>query len=707
MPRDIDDNNRRRTSSNNSKKKKGKGKSKRKVFTGRMRKRLLVGMLIFCVLFCVILGKIIYFNIFKREEYNEALLGHKGITSSPVPYKRGDIYDCNGSVLATSTMMYNLIIEPANITENEYTVEPTVKALKKYFNIPEEETYKYLEEKDSFYNVIRKKLTYDDVKAYLTDSRDPELKKENLKYVVGIQLEIEYKRTYPNNELGCHMLGFVIGGNEGLGGIEGGYNSYLNGQNGRNYSYLGEGDNLVREVERPVNGNSLVTTIDSEAQRIVQTNVEEFEEEMGAKNISVLVMNPKNCEILALYNSHQFNPNNAYDMDCCKYLFENKDYLTDEEEERFAPEIADGVINDAEYESILGKMTDDERVEKLDYLWRNFVVSDSFEPGSTYKVFTVSGALEDGVISGDEQFYCDGYQQVADYTIKCHNVYGHGMLSVPQALEYSCNDCLMQIAALEGSATFDKYQVLFGFGQRTNVDIAGEGSDADLAAMVYHQDTLNPVELATSSFGQGVTVTMMQLGTAFCSVINGGYYYQPHIVKQIIDEDGNLVKNYDKILVRRTISEETSDEMKEILKEVVENGTGKKAMIEGYEIGGKTGTAEKLPRGNGKYILSFIGFSPVKDPQVVIYCVVDEPESDNQAATAAGTLLFNQIAEDLLPYMNIYKTGTATETDATVGDEIATPVFEGNAPEISVAGSTPEENATEATTEENSESTEE
>ena len=218
-------------------------------------------------------------------------------------------------------------------------------------------------------------------------------------------------------------------------------------------------------------------------------------------------------------------------------------------------------------------------------------------------------------------------------------------------------------------------------------------SDEDLATMIYHEDTLNPVELATSSFGQGVTVTMMQLGTAFCSVVNGGYYYQPHVVKQVLDGDGNLVENYDKILVRRTISNETSDEMKRILKEVVENGTGKKAIVEGYEIGGKTGTAEKLPRGNGKYILSFIGFSPVESPQVVIYCVVDEPGTEDQSSSGAGTLLFNRIADELLPYMNIYKTGDASPTDAMPIDEVATPVFDGDAPEISVAGSTPEENA--------------
>ena len=664
-------------------------KKKRRVMVKRMRTRLFVLLMCFSGVFAVIFGAIIYYNLKHGEEYTERILSQKGYESVIVPYKRGDIYDCNGSVLATSTMVYNVVIEPKNILKFEKKKKATLAALDKYFSVSAEEAAGYLEHKDSWYEVIRKKLTYDDVKDYMADERDGKLTD-----VVGIRLEEEYRRTYPNDELACHMLGFVVSGNEGIGGIEGAYNSYLNGQNGRKYSYLGEDYNLQREVELPVNGNSLVTTIDSEVQRIVQVKCEEFMDEMGAKNISVLVMNPKNCEILALYNSHQYNPNNAYSMDSCKYQFETKDEK----------------LSDSEYQDLVKKMTDEEKVETLNNVWRNFVISDSFEPGSTFKPFTISGALEDGVITGDEEFYCDGIQHVADWDIKCHNVYGHGMLTVPQALEYSCNDCLMQIAALEGSSTFDKYQVLFGFGQKTNIDISGEASEDDLYTMVYHQDTLNPVELATSSFGQGVTVTMMQLGTAFCSVINGGYYYQPHVVKQVLDADGNLVKNYDRILVRRTISEDTSDEMKHILQEVVENGTGKKAMIEGYEIGGKTGTAEKLPRGNGKYILSFIGFAPVSDPQVMIYCVVDEPGADDQASSAAGTLLFNKIAEELLPYMNIYKTGEPVAEGDSVGDEVATPVFEGAAPEISVAGSTPEQNATEApteeTTEENTESTE-
>ncbi len=646
-------------------------KPKRRVFTGRMRKRLLVLLLIVSMGFLVVIGAICYYNFIKGDKYSEKVLSQNNYESITVPFKRGNIYDCNGSILATSNKVYNLVIEPKNILSSARTEEDTRETLYKYFGVTKEEMDEYLKDSESWYKVIRKKLTYDEVKDYQAF-----MKSGDTGRVSGIRLQDEYVRSYPNNELACHMLGFVVSGNEGIGGIEGSYNSYLNGQNGRTYSYLSKDYSLQKSLERPVDGDSLVTTIDTETQRIVQKKCTEFMKDMGAKNISVLVMNPKNCEILAMYNSHQFDPNNAYSMVPTKYQFKEYEDMSDEA-----------------FEAIADEMSDEDKLKALNDLWRSFVISDSFEPGSTYKTFTISGALEDGVITGNEEFYCDGIQHVADWDIKCHNVYGHGMLSVPRALEQSCNDCLMQIAALEGSTIFDKYQVLFGFGQKTNIDIAGEGSDEDLYSMVYHEDTLNPVELATSSFGQGVTVTMMQLGTAFCSVVNGGYYYQPHVVKQILDSDGNLVQNYDKILVRRTISNETSEQMKQILKEVVEEGTGRKAIVEGYEIGGKTGTAEKLPRGNGKYILSFIGFSPVKDPQVVIYCVVDEPGADDQSSSAAGTLLFNKIAEELLPYMNIYKTGDASPTDAIGTDEVATPVFEGAAPEISVAGSTPEENA--------------
>ncbi len=646
-------------------------KRKRKVFIKRMRKHLLCLLLLFSIAFAGLIGVLVYINVTKGAKYSQKVLSQKNFESISVPFRRGDIYDRNGSILATSAKVYNLVIEPKNILKDEKKKSATSAALSEYFGVTNEEMTEYLADSNSLYKVIRKKLTYDEVRKFqkFQDSAEG-------RNVTGIWFEDEYVRDYPNDELGCHMLGFVVSGNEGIGGIEGGYNSYLNGQDGRIYAYLAEDYSLQKKLEPAIDGDSLVTTIDTETQRIVQRNCEEFMAEMGAKNISVLVMDPGNCEILAMYNSHQYNPNNAYDMVPTKYQYERENKTS---------------ISDEAYEALAEKMTDEEKLKALNDLWRNFVISDSFEPGSTFKPFTISGAIEDGAITVDQTFNCDGIQHVADYDIKCHNVYGHGALNVTQALEYSCNDCLMQIAALEGPTMFDKYQQLYGFGQKTNIDIAGESSEADLAAMIYHRDTLNPVELATSSFGQGVTVTMMQLGTAFCSAINGGYYYQPHVVKQIIDSDGNVVKNYDKILVRRTISEDTSEKMRQMLFEVVDEGTGKKAIVEGYQIGGKTGTAEKLPRGNGKYILSFIGFAPVDDPQVVIYCVVDEPGAEDQASSAAGTLLFNKIATELLPYMNIYRTGTS---EPGVGeDEIATSVFDGAAPEISVAGSTPEENA--------------
>ena len=301
-------------------------KRKRKVFTGRMRKRLLVLLLLFSMVFVVIVGAIVYYNFVRGDKYSQRVLSQNNYESISVPFKRGNIYDCNGSILATSTKVYNLVLEPKNILSSERAEKATREALNKYFGITADEMNEYLKDSESWYEVVRKKLTYDEVKdfqAYVKTSEGS--------LVTGVWLQDEYERNYPYKELACHMLGFVVSGNEGIGGLEGGYNSYLNGQNGRTYSYLGKDNNLQKSLEAPVNGDSLVTTIDVETQRIVQKNCEEFEAEMnGAKNISVLVMNPKNCEILALYNSHQFDCNNAYSMVPTKYQFEDAAGMSDE-----------------------------------------------------------------------------------------------------------------------------------------------------------------------------------------------------------------------------------------------------------------------------------------------------------------------------------------------------------------------------------------
>ncbi|MBR1508244.1 MAG: penicillin-binding protein 2 [Eubacterium sp.] len=631
-------------------------KRKKKVFLRRMRLQLAVVMVAFTVCLVFLIARIVYINLVSGPKYKQRVLNQKGYNSVTVPFKRGDIIDRNGTVLATSNKIYNLVIEPANILQREENKEATVKALKEFFDITDEEMTDYLKDEKSFYKVIRKKLEYPEVRKF----KDYCKESDEGRKVIGVWFEEDYVRYYPYNEMACHLLGFTVSGNQGLSGIEGYYDDELNGEPGRTYSYINNDFNVENRTEPALNGYSLVTSLDIEVQKIVQKNCEEYMQLLETKNVSVLVMDPNNCEVLAIYNCHQYDPNKPYDTEPIRYQFKN--------EENGNP------MTDQEFEVALASMTDADVVGDLEEVWRDYAVSDNYEPGSTYKTFTISGAVEEKKVALEDQFYCQGYLQVADATIRCHHVTGHGMVTTVQALEQSCNPALMQIAKKEGKEDFDKYQKLFGFGQRTNIDLNGEPSAATLNSLVYDVDSLNSVELATSSFGQGVTVTMMQLGTAFCSVINGGNYYQPHVVKQIIDSDGNVIENKKNVLVRKTISEETSDTMKEMLRGVVVNGTGKKAAVEGYSIGGKTGTAEKLPRGQRKYILSFIGFAPVENPEVVIYCLVDEPDPDSQYFTSTGCILFNMIAEDLLPYLNIYKEETDNTDPFAGGQQITTEV---------------------------------
>lgn len=643
-------------------------RKKRKVFTNVMRGRLKFVFGCCIAGFCILGGKIIWINTHSGSAYKQQVLTQQGYTSKVIPYKRGDIVDTNGTILATDKKVYDLILEPANIVEYEKKKEATISALKQFFGFTDEEVAGFLSNEKSYYVVAKKGVEYEEVQKF-----EEYCNSEAGANVVGIYYEERYVRVYPNKELACHLLGFTVSGNVGMYGVEEYYNSELNGTNGREYSYLNEDYGVTKSIEAATNGNNLVTSIDANIQKIVEEKVKAKLEEEDAKNISVIVMNPNNCQILALYNSHTFDPNDAYDLDSTQYQFDTEEEL---EESGFSS-----------FEDFKQNGTDEQHVDALYKVWRNFPVSDVFEPGSTYKTFTISGALEEGVITPQDTFFCDGGEQVEDYYINCHahEYGGHGMLDLSGALEKSCNDALMQIAAKEGVSMFDKYQILFGFGQSTNVDLPGEPSDSSLSTLVYHADNMHAVELATSSFGQGVTTSMMQVATAFCSAINGGYYYEPSVVQRIEDDNGNIVENREPVLVRRTISEDVSAEMRQFLKSVVTDGTGKKAAVEGYEIGGKTGTAEKLPRGNGKYILSFIGFAPVENPQVVIYVVADEPELQSGSGEAAH--LFSDIAAEIFPYMNIYKTDESYDIDeATAEDEPATPIYGGEAPANDVAG---------------------
>ena len=657
---------------------------KRRRFGRKMKKRLLIAMVAFLAVFAVLIFNLINITVSKGAKYEQNVLAQQGYSSTVIPYRRGDIIDANGTVLASTKKVYNLILEPKNILNpiNKDATDVTKNAIKQYFGFTDAELNKLLSNENSYYEIAKKKLEYEEVKPF-----QDYCKSDEGKLVTGVYLEEEYVRVYPNKELACHLLGFTVSGNVGLYGIEQNYNSYLNGYNGRQYSYLNEDYSMTQTVEPAVNGYNLVTSIDAKLQSIVQEKVDEFMNgEESARNVSVLVMDPKTCNILALYNSHTFDPNDAYDTDATRYQFPD---MTDEE-----------------FKEYMKNATDDERIGALNKLWRNFAISDVYEPGSTYKAFTVAGALEENVIDKNDMFLCDGGEQKDIYYIKCWYHAGHGEQTIAQSLENSCNDALMQIAAKEGSARFDKYQVRFGFGQMTNVDIPGEPDQDSFSLVVYHKDTLNEVELATSSFGQGVCVSMVQLGAAFCSLINGGYYYEPSVVQRIEDENGNIIDSKKNVLVRRTISEETSATMRDILFRVIEEGTGELAGVEGYEVGGKSGTAEKLPRGNGKYILSFIGFAPVDDPKVMIYVVVDEP--GKQSYSLAAKNLFREISKEVFPYMNIYKTNDNYDIDyENATNEVVDGIYGDVIPEDDIAGGENpyEDNSGNGTTGENTEGT--
>lgn len=588
--------------------------------------------------------------------------------SRSIPFKRGDIRDRNGTVLATSEKVYNLVLDPYVVLNSHGDcAEPTAEAIEKFFGINESEVYKILDDNpDSRYVVMKKELDYDTVKAYqdFMNSED-EKDKEESAYVKGIWFEEEYLRKYPYDSLAAAMIGFTVKGNEGTWGLEGYYNDMLNGTDGREYGYLSEESNFERTTIGAVNGYNVVSTIDLNIQRIVEKYVAKLNNERGSKNTGVIVADPNTGEILAMASAPTFNLNDPRDL---------KTYFTEEE---------------------IKEMTDEDIVNFYNQVWRNFCVSDTFEAGSTVKPLTIGAALDEHRVTAEDSFFCDGGEELFDGVgtqhIACHNVYGHGATTLQEAIMWSCNDALMQVGSKLGSSEMLKYHHLFGFGQYTGIDLPGEASAESL---IFDESTMGSFELATSAFGQGFNLSMVQMVAAFSSIVNGGHYYRPHVVKEIKTESGNVVKSFDKVLVQNTLSEETCNWLKEAMHQTVAddgvNTTGTAARVEGYTIGGKTGTAEKVPRGTGKYVVSFIGFAPVENPQVVVYVVVDELQ-DNQEDSGAPTKMAGDILREVLPYLQIFPS-TGTETGDEYG-ESKSDTYQWGAESETNADGTPAESA--------------
>lgn len=605
----------------------------RRKFSKLMQKKLVMLFIAIVLAFVFLVGKITYINASNGEKYTKIVLDQQQYDSRTIPFKRGDIVDRNGTKLATSERIYNVILDMNAMCSKEDYIEPTIKVLEECFGIEREEVEKLMEENPTGrYNILKKGVDY------ATAQKFEEIEEDTKQYpnVKGIWLEEDYQRKYPYNTLASDVIGFTVSGNVGSNGIEAAYNSILNGTDGREYGYLDTGSNFEQTVKEPENGKTVVTTIDLQVQSIVEKYVLEFNEKHkneakkgeGSKNTAVIVMNPQNGEILAEASYPNYDLNNPRDL---------SQYYSKESIE---------------------EMTDEEKVETLNELWNNFCVSATYEPGSTIKPFTIAAGLELGTLTGDESYNCGGVLHVGDHDIHCSNRSGHGMQSLKKSLENSCNVALMEIGEAIGKEEFCRYQSLFGFGQLTGIDLPGEASTEGL---LYTAENMDASSLATNAFGQNFNVTMTQLAAGFCSLINGGEYYKPHVVKQIQDENGNVTEDKDPVLLRRTVSEETSEIIKDYMFGVVEEGTGASAAVEGYDVGGKTGTAEKLPRRNGKYLVSFIGYAPQENPQVMVYVVIDEPNAASQANSGFATELAAKIMKEIFPYLGVEKSTKATE----------------------------------------------
>ena len=622
-------------------------------FSKGMRKKLMVLFTCITLLLCALIGRLMYINYTSGEKYKEKVLSMQSYDSVTIPYQRGDILDSNGTVLATSVAVYNVIMDCSvmNATtkvdgENvKKYVEPTIAALLECFPDLDEQTLRgYLRDKsDSKYIILKKKLSYDEIQPFinLQEAVDEDGNKINPN-IRGVWFEKEFQRYYPFNSMASSVIGFVSSGNVGTVGLENYYNDTLNGINGREYGYLNSDSDFEKTVIAPTHGSTLVTTIDANIQSIVEKKIKEFNDTYrdnytegdGSANTAVIILDPNTGAVLAMAEKTVFDLNNPRDL---------TGIMTEEEK---------------------AEATNEQILAELNKVWRNYCVSETFEPGSVQKPFTIASGLETGKLSESMVFKCDGHEVIGGHTISCVNTRGHGEETLEKTLMDSCNDAIMQMTYLLGTDTFSKYQGIFNFGQKTGIDLPGE---ANTAGLIYTAENMTKVDMATNAFGQNYNATMIQMASAFASVINGGYYYQPYLVEKVLDADGKTISKTEPTLLKQTISNSTSEILKKYLYNTVTSGTAKHVKVDGYSMGGKTGTAEKLPRGNEKYLVSYAGFAPYDNPQLLIYCIVDEPNSEEQDHSYYAQNICREILKEVLPYMNIYQDEELTGANKDLG----------------------------------------
>ena len=565
------------------------------------RKKILVVFVCAVVVIFALVGRLVYLMVFDAEYYQkkaEAL--HE--REREIKAARGEIVDARGTVLATNKTVCTISVIHSQIKEPE----KIIKSLSAELGLEEDEVRKKVEKVSSMERIKTnvEKATGDRIRELELD---------------GVKVDEDFKRYYPYNELASKVLGFTGGDNQGIIGLEVKYEEYLKGKNGTILTTTDargvELDGVAEDRIEPVAGNTLKVSLDYNVQMYAQQMAEKVMEEKQADKVGILLMNPQNGEIIAMVNVPEFNLNDPFTLNT-----ENTRGLSDEEKQ-----------------------------DALNQMWRNGCINDTYEPGSTFKVITAASCLEADVVSLTDNFSCPGYKIVEDRKIRCHKVGGHGAENFVEGIQNSCNPVFIEIGLRLGTDNFYKYFEQFGLMGTTGVDLPGEAG-----TIMHKKENVGQVELATMSFGQSFQITPLQLATTVASIVNGGERITPHFGVSVLDSDGKEIEKFGYGNKKRIVSKDTSETMKKLLESVVSEGSGKNAFVEGYHIGGKSATSQTLPRSANKYISSFVGFAPADDPQVLGMCVIYNPQGIYYGGTIAAPVVKN-IFENVLPYLGIEK----------------------------------------------------
>ena len=568
-----------------------------------MKKKLL--FILFCIeaFILVLIVRIAYIQIAKADEYQEMAYEQQTRDRLITP-QRGTIFDRNGVGIAVTENVNAVSVIPAQIKDKEETASYLSQMLELEY--------------DDVFEKINQKVALVRIKTKVDSETALEIRKKDIS---GIVVDEDIKRVYPYNNIAAQVIGFVGKDNQGIIGLEAKYDEYLQGKEGKILTLTdSKGLEVDSTQERipPTDGYNLVTSIDIIIQQYAEQTIKKAVEAKSAKKGVIIVLNPQNGEIYAMANYPNFDLNNPFE------------------------------INDESLKAVWDTLSAEEQNEELNKMWRNTAINDTYEPGSTFKTVTASASLEEGLVTPESTFFCNGYHMVGDRMIKCWRYpRNHGAQTFVQGVQNSCNPVFMILGEKLGAEKFYEYLDKFGFNEKTGIDLSGEA-----VGIMHKIENVGPVELATMSFGQSFQITPLQLLRAVSSMVNGGYLITPHIGCEIVDNEGNTIKEFEYNENEKILSDKTSEQMKEILESVVSEGSGNKAYIAGYRIGGKTATSEKLPRGSGKYIASFLSFSPAENPQVMSIVIIDEPQGTYYGGTVAGPVM-KELLMNILPYMGI------------------------------------------------------